>query len=112
MPLKAPSILRNWQELPHEATQPTCYDQRNPVMPWLPATELGFEDADDRETAQAWLAGDAPASSIGAMQSRTSSGKAREAAERAQAARQAESSTKTILQQLEQALAPYPKKST
>lgn len=112
MPLKAPTILHDWQARPVAAPQPTCYDQRNPAMPWLPADELDYDDAEDRETALAWVAGHAPACSLGDMQTRTSSGKAREAAERAQAERLAESSTKTILQELAQALTPSPTKTT
>jgi hypothetical protein len=107
MPLKAPSILRDWQTLSTEEQQPTCYDQRNPAMPWLPADELGYDDAEDREAAQAWIACPAAACSLGDMQGRSPSGKERADALRASAERRCEASTKTILQQLADAMAPH-----
>lgn len=67
-----PSIRKIWHGRDREV-QPTCYDARNPAMPWLPAAELGFDDADDRADASAWLCVGGPAESIGTLQKRTSS---------------------------------------
>jgi len=66
-----PSISKIWQG-GEQRVQPTCYDARNPAMPWLPADELDFDDADDRADASAWLYAGGPAESIGTLQRRTS----------------------------------------
>ena len=67
-----PSISKIWQDN-EERIAPTCYDARNPAMPWLPAAELEFDDAGDRADACAWLCAGAPAESIGKLQKRTTS---------------------------------------
>lgn len=67
-----PTILKAWQ-VADEHASPTCYDARHPAMPWRPATELGYDDAEDRADARAWLDGGAPADTLGKLQKRTSS---------------------------------------
>lgn len=62
-----PSVRHVWQDTV-EDDQPTCYEARNPAMPWRKADELTFEDAEDRADACAWLGTGAPAQSIGALQ--------------------------------------------
>jgi hypothetical protein len=63
-----PPTLRDWQRLPEVVHQPTCYDARNPAMPWRPADDLLIEDADDREEARAWCQQGGHAGTIGACQ--------------------------------------------
>lgn len=106
MPAKAHSILRAWQEQSPDDRQPTCYDARNPAMPWMQAAELGFDDAEDRETARTWCELGAPAVSLGRIAAKAA-GTPRPDPEAEEALA---NSTKTILQQLADALAPHPKK--
>lgn len=62
-----PSVRHIWQDT-EEVEQPTCYEARNPAMPWLKADELCFEDADDRADACAWLDSGTSPQSIGELQ--------------------------------------------
>jgi hypothetical protein len=53
---RAPKVLRAWQ-FHNDSPAPTCYDARNPAAPWLPADELGYDDAQDRMDARDWFGG-------------------------------------------------------
>ena len=65
-----PSILKTWQH-DDERVPPTCYDARNPAMPWLPADELAYEDGEDRALARDWVCTGGQAESIGGLQKPT-----------------------------------------
>lgn len=90
MPLKAPTIQRDWQKAPQPEYQPTCYEQRDPIRHWCRSCELEYEDAEDREEVQAWVASSSSASSIGAIQARTANSQERQHAIRANAEHRAE----------------------
>jgi hypothetical protein len=65
-----PAALASWKEIAAPTRQPTCYEERDPVSPWLPAAapDDNVEAVEDAEFARAWLVNGAYSSSLGALQ--------------------------------------------
>lgn len=66
----SPSVRHIWQDT-DEDELPTCYEARNPAMPWRKADELCIDDAEDRADACAWLDSGTAPQSIGELQKHT-----------------------------------------